>query len=238
MTCLKIINIENKTLQIQVKSAPEENTLKQKSIAKFWQRQQEMNDALYNGTTFLMDNEVSRITDEEISLSVYETEYMNYFYNVKMENSSHSLRAAILVITSDEKIVLGVQDETDSFHFIGSAYDIADIESSNIQPQRAVERMLFEQLPLRYSDVEEIKPMLLIQNTTEEIRLVYITHVNTTSEKIKHDYATMKMKEFDGVYFLPLEQKKLIDFAFSNVQCDYYVKPAIEYFYKTLITKE
>lgn len=240
---MEIINIKNKKITTRIKPAPEENGIKVKSITKFWQRQQDLNDYLFNGDAFLSVDGTYQVTNEEIVFDVYQTEYMNYYYNAKMENSSRSIKATILVVTSDDYIVLGEYEtlqKNKTLHFVGGVYDVADIDNTihEINTDRAIERLLFEQLPLRYSDVEKIEPLLLIEEATGELVLVYVTHLKTSKDSIAQGYETMKMKEFDALYFLALDQKELIDFAFSEVKCAIYVKPAVEYFYKSLITKE
>lgn len=240
---MEIISIKNKKIKTRIKPAPEENAIKVKSIAKFWQRQQNLNDYLFNGDAFLSENGIYQVKSDEIIFDVYQTEYMNYYYNVKMENSSRSIKASILIVTNDDYIVLGEYDTPQNkkmLNFIGGAYDVADIDNdiTEINTNRAIERLLFEQLPLRYNDVERIEPLLLIEESTGEVVLVYETHLKTSKDLILKEYETMKMKEFDNLYFLALDQKDLIDFAFSEVECAFYVKPAVEYFYKSLITKE
>lgn len=154
-----------------------------------------------------------------------------------MENGSRRIFSTTLVVTSDDYIVLGEVKEG-MLQFIGGAYDVADIENDEIDPQKGMERELFEQLPIRYSDVRFIKPLILSRNTTGETCIIYVTYVQVTKEQLEKSYSSMHIQEFEQLYFLAIEQKQLIDFAFSNGNYAPYVKPAIEYFYKTLITKE
>lgn len=234
---MEIINIENVKIKIQVKAAQLDNVAKAKSITKFWDRQQAMNPSLYNGDSFLSFDGLYERIGEVISFEVYQTEYMNYFYNQKMENGSRRIFSTTLVVTSDDYIVLG-ETEEGMLQFIGGAYDVADIKAGEIDPQKGMERELFEQLPIRYADVRFIKPLVLTRNTTGETCIIYVTYVKISKAELEETYMKMTIQEFVRLYFLAIEQKKLIDFAFSTGNYASYVKPAIEHFYKTLITKE
>lgn len=234
---LEIINIENTDIKIYVRAAQTDNVAKAKSITKFWERQQMMDPSLYNGDAFLSFDGLYEKKEDAFCFDVYQTEYMNYLYNQKMENGSRRIFSTTLVVTSDDYIVLGEVKEG-MLQFIGGAYDVADIENDEIDPQKGMERELFEQLPIRYSDVRFIKPLILSRNTTGETCIIYVTYVQVTKEQLEKSYSSMHIQEFEQLYFLAIEQKQLIDFAFSNGNYAPYVKPAIEYFYKTLITKE
>lgn len=234
---MEIINIEKLKIKICVKNTHVDNVAKTKSITKFWDRQLGIDPTLYNGDAFLsLDGLYQKRTDELI-FEVYQTEYMNYLYNQKMENGSRRIFSTTIVVTEDDYIVLGETKEG-MLQFIGGAYDVADIDQNEINPQRGMERELFEQLPIRYADVRLIKPLILVREETGETCIIYVTYVNVTKQQLEATYSMMSIQEFSSLYFLAIEQKPLIDFAFSTGHYASYVKPAIEYFYKTLITKE
>ncbi|MGL4662468.1 MAG: hypothetical protein ACRCV7_02160 [Culicoidibacterales bacterium] len=238
---MEIINIEDINVRIRVEDAHIDNIAKQKSITKFWERQQGMNASLYNGDAFLSSDGLYEKSESELIFNVYQTEYMNYFYNQKMENGSRRIFSTTLVVTKDDYIVLGeTVDNTEQpiLQFIGGAYDVVDILDGEIQTQKGMERELFEQLPIHYVDVNFIKPMILVREESGETCIIYVTYLNVTKDQLEKTYPMMSIQEFSRLYFLPIEQKQLIDFAFSEGNYASYVKPAIEYFYKTLITKE
>lgn len=221
--------------------APIDNMAKMKSITKFWQRQQDMNPDLYNGDAFLSFDGLYEKNGNQLIFEVYKTEYMNYLYNQKMENGSRSIFSTTIVVTSDDYIILGEPSESNPqgmLQFIGGAYDIADIENSEISAQKGMERVLFEQLPIRYSDVKLIQPLVMTRDVTGATCIIYVTYINVTKKQLESVYGTLKIQEFSKLYFLAIDQKHLIDFAFSQDKHAPYVKPAIEYFHKTLITKE
>lgn len=234
---MEIINIEKKRIAIRVKNTHIDNVAKTKSITKFWERQLGIDPTLYNGDAFLSLDGMYEKKGDVLEFEVYQTEYMNYLYNQKMENGSRRIFSTTIVVTEDDYIVLGEAKEG-ILQFIGGAYDIADIENAEINAQKGMERELFEQLPIRYADVRFIQPLILVREETGETCIIYVTYINVTKEQLESTYSMMSIQEFIRLYFLPIEQKSLIDFAFSKENCASYVKPAIEYFYKTLITKE
>lgn len=234
---MEIINIEKKQVKISVKNTHVDNVAKTKSITKFWERQLGIDPTLYNGDAFLSLDGLYEKKEKSLEFEVYQTEYMNYLYNQKMENGSRRIFSSTIVVTEDDYIVLGETKEG-MLQFIGGAYDIADIENDEINPQKGMERELFEQLPIRYVDVRFIQPLILIREDTGETCIIYVTYVNVTKSQLEETYSMLTIQEFASLYFLAIEQKPLIDFAFSDGNYSSYVKPAIEYFYKTLITKE
>lgn len=238
---MESINIQNKRVKITINEAPNDNINKVKSITKFWQRQQELNPSLYNGDAFLLSDSDYVKNEQEIIFDVYQTEYMNYLYNLKMENGSRNIISTTIIVTADDYLVLGGGKTGESegmLHFIGGAHDIADIEANEINTKKAMERMLFEQLPIRYTDVKSSQPLLLVKSATGEVSIIYLTHLTITKDNLEAVHQTMKIKEFQSLYCLALEQKTLIEFTFSDGEYAPYVKSGIEAFYKALIIKE
>lgn len=238
---MEIVNIQNKNISIKVAEAPIDTDIKMKSIIKFWQRQQALNEELDNGDAFLSFEGNYELFEDTYEIQVYQTEYMNYLYNLKMENGSRSIMSTTIIVTEDDYLVFGKEKPSfpkEMLHFIGGAYDIADIVGQEINPQKAIERMLFEQMPIRYSDVKTLHPLLLVQESTGAVNIVYVTKVVISKNDLEEAYARMKIKEFNDLMFLTLEPKAVIEFTLSEEVHAPYVKPSIERFYKSLIIKE
>ncbi len=136
------------------------NELKEK-INSFWKSAVKENPYLFNGTDYVVEEvEENR---EEIIFHVVKSEYAHYLYNERIGIEEWSYRSntpwgGIMLITSDDYIVLGEMGETTSvpkcLQISGGGIDEKDIENGKIDIIKTIKRELKEEMNIELEDVD------------------------------------------------------------------------------------
>lgn len=175
--------------------------LRQK-IDTYWQKLILQKPQLKNGEVFT----VTSLDSDYRNIELAETDYAHYLYSQRVgglgDYTVRIIHPAALVITSDNKLVLGEMGDHTSMPGIiqccGGGIDHNDLEGNVVNIRHAMRRELMEELNIDVNNTDNIKSFapayLKIGGSKNKMTVAFLLHTNQTSSQIKDGFDSLGEK--------------------------------------------
>jgi len=172
-----------------------------KKVDTYWQKLILQKPQLKNGEVFT----VTSIDSGYRNIELAETDYAHYLYSQQVgglgEYTVRIIHPAALVITSDNKLVLGEMGDHTSMPGIiqcCGGIDHNDLEGNVVNIRHAMLRELMEELNIDVSDMRKVKSFspayLKIGGSKNKMTVAFLLHTNQTSSQIEDGFDSLGEK--------------------------------------------
>lgn len=214
----------------------------QQKIDEYWATLVSKNSHLRNGEVFTVTDTKDTAGNLDITLS--ETNYAHYLYSEQIgglgEYAMHIIHPCTVVITSDNKLIIGKMGEHTSIsgviQFCGGGLDRDDIEDGYMNTEHNAAKELGEELGIDPYDsalVSEFSPSYLkTGGPTNKMTIAYTLRIKQSSEAFLQAYEVFAAKlldkgeepEFGSLYCITADEASVEAFiAEHNEELNEYV---------------
>ena len=206
----------------------------QKRIDDHWKELLSSGREYFNGEVFNLTKLEQK--NSEISITIQKTNFAHFLYtrNVERKLGKYRLRtvfASCLVITSDDKIILGKMGEHTSlagrYQLVGGGLDNNDLKGDIFDMKHSAVKELGEELGISASNkdiVRKFKVAYLKTGGSGDVAIIYKVELNKTAEELLKQHKKfekdLKKKgetpEFSEVIALPQNRKAIEKFINDN----------------------
>ena len=206
----------------------------QKKIDDHWKELLRSGRKYFNGEVFSLTKLEQK--NSKISITVQKTNFAHFLYtrNTERKLGKYRLRtvfASCLIITSDNKIILGKMGEHTSlagrYQLVGGGLDDNDLKGDIFDMKHSAVKELGEELGINASNkdiVRKFKVAYLKTGGSENVAIIYRVELNKTAEEMLKYYKKfekdLKKKgetpEFSEVIALPQNRKDVEKFINDN----------------------
>lgn len=190
-------------------------------ISTKWKKAQAENSELFNGRLYRLDNHT--VTKNLLQLSVSDTDYKEYvgtrdidFVNkFGMEFTSNPISVGIVLITLDNKIILGRRtndvDIEKSKIAVMAGYADPSLDCKENKPDLfyAVKREVSEELLIDMNSISNLKSLGLVYNSCRnQTYMPFQGQIQAYADDIQN----FNKKEFSQIIMIDNEKQTIIDF--------------------------
>ncbi|EKE18799.1 MAG: hypothetical protein ACD_9C00231G0001 [uncultured bacterium] len=220
----------------------------QEKIDAYWQELLKNGKKYKRGEVFTVTKKDE--TDKTVEVLVEKTDYAHYLYCQNVDNLGdygvHIIHTAILVETSDGKIIFGKMGEHTSragiFQLCGGGIDNHDLRGDVFDFDHNISKESMEELGMDIADKKRIKNFRQAYfkdgGPTDKMTVVYSVELTETSSEFMEKYAKYaeslicsgENPEFGEIIILAKNKTDIREFFTKNIEkCDEYMNPLFEF---------